>query len=102
MKVSQIDLTFVPEDDDGARSRASMSGFERDFDRSESQLQHDIIDSQQSAHDRLMLRLRRGTVRVQTKLDRKATEIHPLTRRPSVVSSKQMEQENQDEVLDDY
>jgi len=84
IKVGRIDLTIVPDDEEDSRRRSSLArveqDFERDFDRDEQQLQTDIHLGQQDAHERLMERLRRSSVRVASK-NMKPVVIHPLTRR---------------------
>ena len=86
IKVGRIDLTIVPDDEEDSRRRSSLArveqDFERDFDRDEQQLQTDIHLGQQDAHERLMERLRRSSVRVASKNNMKPlVVIHPLTRR---------------------
>jgi hypothetical protein len=79
-KVDRMDLTHIPTTTVEEREKE----VEREFDRSDSQLQHHILDSQHEAHERLMSRLRRGSVRVQhLKATSSISAVHPLTRRPT-------------------
>lgn len=82
IKVERIDLTIVADEEEDSRRRSSLArvehDFERDFDRDEQQLQTNIHLGQQDAHERLMERLRRSSVRVTSKNNMK---VHPLTRR---------------------
>ena len=79
-KVDRMDLTHIPTTTVEEREKE----VEREFDRSDSQLQHHILDSQHEAHERLMSRLRRGSVRVEhLKATSSISAVHPLTRRPT-------------------
>jgi hypothetical protein len=79
-KVDRMDLTHIPTTTVEEREKE----VEREFDRSDSQLQHHILDSQREAHERLMSRLRRGSVRVEhLKATSSISAVHPLTRRPT-------------------
>jgi hypothetical protein len=79
-KVDRMDLTHIPTTTVEEREKE----VEREFGRSDSQLQHHILDSQHEAHERLMSRLRRGSVRVEhLKATSSISAVHPLTRRPT-------------------
>jgi hypothetical protein len=86
IKVDTVDYTFVPNESEEERNkrRSSMSTFTNEYDADEDQLQKHIEQGAADAHDRLMERLRRSSVRVATKTDEsKPVNVHPLTRRKS-------------------